>query len=235
MVLKQSSSAAPHKKNHLLGDGRYSSLPVMKSSLVSSGNISSLVNRIKLVVLSPRECWSTISAEPADPQKLFKGMVLPLIVVGAVARILGLQVFGVNFGPLGTWRPSLLSSLSAEISVALIQTVLFFVAVALIQRLAQFFSGNATRERATSLVAHAMLPSLVAGILGILPLLGLLGIILGIVGLYAFYQGVSVMTSVTEQHRLGFTASFIGIMILVSMVVYWVTFAMVPFPAPPLQ
>jgi hypothetical protein len=207
----------------------------MSTPLTNLIDLPFLINRIKLVVLSPKTCWSTIASEQTDPAKLVKGMVVPLVVAGALARALRLQIFGLSYGALGTWRPPLISSLSAQLSTALVQIVLFFVSVALIQRLAQFFSGNATRERATSLIAHAMLPSLLAGILGIVPFLGILGIVLGVVGLYALYHGVSAMTSVTEQHRLGFTASFVCIMLIVSLVLYWVTFTVVSFPTAPLS
>ena len=194
-----------------------------------------LISRIKLVALSPKSCWSTIANEQADASKLLKGMVVPLLLVGALARAIGLCVVGLNLGPLGTWRPDFLPTLVSQLSAALVQVVVFLISVELVQRLAPFFSGNATRDRATSLVAHAMLPSLLAGILGIFPLLGILGFVLGIVGLYAFYQGVSVMTSVTEQQRLGFTASFICIMIVASVLLYFVASMFISAPMPPLS
>lgn len=207
----------------------------MSTSLTNLVDLPFLISRIKLVVLSPKNCWSTITSEQADASKLLKGMVAPLILVGAVARAIGLCVIGLNLGPFGTWRPPFFPTLVSQLSTAVIQVVVFLISVELVQRLAKFFSGNATRERAMSLVAHAMLPLLLAGILALFPLLGILGFILGIVGLYAFYQGVSVMTSVTEQQRLGFVASFICIMIVASVILYFVSSMFISAPIPPLS
>jgi hypothetical protein len=163
-------------------------------------------------------------------------MLLPLIIAGAVAQIIRLWAIGVDMDPFGRWHADLFPTLFSQLFAAIIQVALFFVSVELVQRLAQFFSGGATRERAMSLVAHAMLPSLAAGILWVVPLPGFLmltlALILAVVGLYAFYQGVSVMTSVTEQNRLGFTASLIGITLLVGLVLNWVVGSS---PRPPLS
>jgi hypothetical protein len=165
-------------------------------------------------------------------------MVAPLILSGVLTQLIGFCVIGINVGPFGTWRASLFQTLFWRLSLAITLVVMLLAAVELVQRLAPYFSGNATRERAVSLVVHAMLPWLSADIIAVEPIFGSLAVILelisGLVGLYAFYEGVSVMTSVTEQQRLGFTGSFVGIMILACVALFSVTRLFVSFPAPPL-
>lgn len=180
---------------------------------------SSVIARVKLVTLSPKECWNTIASEQHDPKTLVKNVIAPLVAAGALAQFLGLQIFGFAMPLLGTWRPPLVSSLIHFLLRAVVQVAMLFIAGFVVQKLSTTFQGSASREKAFSLVAHAALPGLAAGLLGIFPPLLAIGLILGIVGIYAFYSGISTMTAVPEGSRLMFVLSCVVVMIVLGFVV----------------
>ncbi len=111
---------------------------------------------------------------------------------------------------------------------------MIFISSLIIQKLAGFFHGSATPDRAFSLVAHSMLPTLVGSLLAIYPLLGIFGIVFTALSLSALYHGAPVMTTVSSSKILGFIAAFIVSMILTSMVIYGALGFMVSLPQPPL-
>jgi len=205
------------------------------SATTKSFDLSAIINRAKLVILSPKECWQTISKESHNPKDLLRSTVVPLMIAGIICSTIGMQVFGMNLGPLGTWRPPLFQYLISQIVFGVVGVVGIFISAIVLQKLAGFFQGAATSDRAFSLIAHAMLPMLVGNLLAIYPLLGVLGIIFSIISLCALYFGAPMMTTVTSNKTLGFVAAFLVSMILVSIVMGGVVTFMMPMPVPPLS
>jgi hypothetical protein len=202
---------------------------------LQSFNFAALINRIKLVILSPKECWKTITSEEHEPKALVIHVILPLVILGIICSTIGLQVFGISMGPLGTWRPPLVSFLLSQIVNGLMTVVGVFVSAWLVQKLASFFQGTTTPSRAFSLVTHAMLPVLASNLLTIFPPLSILGLVLLVISLYTLYQGSSVMTTVPENKRLSFVVSFIACAILLSLLFAAVSAPFMGSPVPPLS
>ncbi|MFN4897183.1 MAG: Yip1 family protein [Pseudomonadota bacterium] len=197
-------------------------------------DLSAVFNRCKLVLLSPKECWQTISQEAHTPQALLRSTLIPLLLAGILCATIGMQLFGMNMGPLGTWRPAFFQYLVAQIASGVLGIAMLFIGAWLMQKLAQFFQGSVSFDRAFSLLGHASLPMLVAGLLTIYPLLGALGIVCTVIGLYALYHGSIAMTSVARNKALGFLAAFLVSMLLTSIVVYGLASLVITFPQPPL-
>ena len=53
-----------------------------------------LVARAKAILMTPKQEWPVIDAEPLNVRELLLGYVLPLAAIGPVARFLGLTIFG---------------------------------------------------------------------------------------------------------------------------------------------
>lgn len=194
--------------------------------------ITSLINRLKLVILSPKECWQTIASENESPKSILTHLIIPLVVVGALCSIVGLQVFGITMGPLGTWRPPLVAFTLSTVVMSALQIVSLYIGAFLVQKLAPLFQGSASPTQAFSLVAHAALPGLFASVLTIYPPLGLLGAVLAIISLYTLFQGISKMTTISENKRLPFIAALIVSMILVSLVLGGLSNLLITPPTP---
>ena len=198
-------------------------------------NLPLLIEKAKLVILSPKECWQKISSENTPPKELVQSIVAPLLVLGVVLSVVGLQVFGIYMGPLGTWRPPLFPHLFSQIGFAIISVVMLYVSAFIVQKLAELFHGTATPERAFSLVTHAVLPMMVGNLLAFYPILGVLGLVFTVISVIALYHGIPAMTTVAPNKTLGFIAAYICIMILASLVIYGLAAFVVPLPQPPLM
>jgi hypothetical protein len=198
-------------------------------------NLPLLIEKAKLVILSPKECWQKISNENTPPKELVQSIVTPLLVLSVVLSVVGLQVFGIYMGPLGTWRPPLFPHLFSQIGFAIISVVMLYVSAFIVQKLAGLFHGTATPERAFSLVTHAVLPMMVGNLLAFYPILGILGLVFTVISVIALYHGIPAMTTVAPNKTLGFIAAYICIMILASLVIYGLAAFVVPLPQPPLM
>jgi hypothetical protein len=198
-------------------------------------NLPLLIEKAKLVILSPKECWQKISNENTPPKELVQTIIAPLLVVGVVLSVVGLQVFGIYMGPLGTWRPPFFPHLFSQIGFAIISVVMLYVSAFIVQKLAGLFHGTATPERAFSLVTHAVLPMMVGNLLAFYPILGILGLVFTVISVIALYHGIPAMTTVAPNKTLGFIAAYICIMILASLVIYGLAAFVVPLPQPPLM
>jgi hypothetical protein len=194
--------------------------------------LTSLINRLKLVILSPKECWQTIANQDENPTNILTHTIIPVVVAGTICSIVGLQVFGLSIGALGTWRPPLVSFTLSSIVAGISQIVTLYIGAFLVQKLAPLFQGQASPSRAFSLVSHAALPGLFASVLTLYPPLGILGVVLAVVSLYALFQGIPKMTTVTEDKRLAFAAAFIASMILISLALAVVSGTLVSIPSP---
>jgi hypothetical protein len=196
---------------------------------------AALIERVKLVLLKPSECWNSIASETANVQHLMRSLVVPLAVISSACQFIGLQVFGVSFPGLGTWRPPLFSSLAWHIATVLLQVALVFIGAIVVEKVAKLFKGEATRERSYSLLAHSMIPGAVGGVLGLVPFLSIFSFIFAILGLFTLYNGTTKMTTVAESKKLFFTLAVIVSLMATGMVVFFIGSSLISQPVPGLN
>jgi len=79
-----------------------------------------LVARAKAILMTPKQEWAAIDTEPLDVTALLTGYVIPLALIGPIARFIGFSVLG--FG--GFFR----LSVGMGISQAILGFVLAIVA-----------------------------------------------------------------------------------------------------------
>jgi hypothetical protein len=176
--------------------------------------LSHPIDRLALVLFSPKRCWATIMQEQYGPKDILLSTVLPLLIMGAICSIAGHWMFLQGTGYLPTISSMALSStLGCLLSVALL-----FVGAWLVQKLAGLFKGAASFRNAFSLIAHAELPLFAGSLFGIYPPAAILALPLAAVSVYCFFQGVLRMTTVPTSKRLGFTVLFIAVYIIFSTV-----------------
>jgi hypothetical protein len=127
-----------------------------------------VLQRARNIIMIPKTEWLVIAAEEPNTAEIFKGYVLPVALIPAIAYIIGI-------GVIGRGR---MSSFSWGIAMGLIQFILAFVGVYLsayvIAYLAPRFASQQDMGRAVQLVAYSYTPTWVAGILSLVPALGVL-------------------------------------------------------------
>ena len=176
-----------------------------------------LLDRVKNILLNPREEWRVIDAEPATPAELYKEYIIPLAAVGPVASAIGSLVFGYHAFGL-SYRPPIGTVLSSTIVTYLLTLGGVYVLALIIDALAPHFGGTANQLQALKVAAYSSTASWVAGIFGLIPALSWLGI-LGLYSLYLLYLGLPVLMKAPEDKAAGYTAVIVIAAIVLFLVI----------------
>lgn len=190
---------------------------------VGSNRRSGLIDRAKAMILTPRDEWPKIAAEPETAQEAFTHYVLPLAAIGPVASLLGGQIFG--FSMMGiTYRPGLINAITGAVIGYLLTLVGVWVLSMIANALAPKFGGTSSRTNAMKLIAYGTTAAWLAGLFGLIPSLALFGL-LGLYSLYLYYTGATPMMKVPLDKAPGYTAVTILCAVLLMLVVTPITAA----------
>lgn len=175
-----------------------------------------LIERVKAIILKPKDEWPRIAAEPTTQAQILKSHVLPLAAIGPVASLLGGQIFG--YGGFGfSFRPGIVSALVTALLGFALTILGVFVLAYIADRLASRFGGQPDKVRAFKLVAYGATAAWVAGIFGLIPALAVFGL-LGLYTVYLFYTGSAPLMQVPDDKRIAYTA----VTFLAAAVLYWI-------------
>lgn len=166
---------------------------------------SGLVERAKAITLRPDETWPVVAAEHSSPGEIITRYAIPLAAIGPVAGLIGEQLFGVGM-VFAHYKPSLLSSVITAIGGYIMALAGLIVVALVADYLAPRFDGQPNRTQAFKLVAYAMTPGWIAGMLGLFPALAILILIASLYGIYLFYKGAGPLMKVPEPKVGTFTA-----------------------------
>ena len=184
-----------------------------------------LVERVRRILLTPREEWQVIDTEPPTPSSLYTGYIMPLAAIGPIAQVIGYSVFGVSF--LGTtYRTPLGTAITGAIVSYALMLVGVFVLALVIDWLAPTFGGTRNQIQALKVSAYASTASWLAGVFAILPGLRVLGI-LGLYSLYLLYLGLPVLMKTPAERAMGYTVLVVIAAVVLFMLVGLVAGALV--------
>jgi hypothetical protein len=174
-----------------------------------------IAERIKGILLRPREEWRIVAGEAATIAELYRNYILILAAVGPIAAFVGMSLVGISLPMGGAHRTSITSGiLSALLHYGLSLAGVYILAW-LIDALAPAFVGEKDLNRAFKLAAYSYTPSWLAGVFALIPALGFLGI-LGLYGLYLLYVGLPVLMRCPNEKAAGYTAAILVAAIVIS-------------------
>ena len=170
-----------------------------------------LIERVKSILLNPKEEWPKIAAETATVQSLYVGYIMILAAIGPIVMLVAFGALGFGFGA-GTAVFAYIHSLVGVAILALIVDVL-----------APSFGGTKDYVAAMKLVAYSFTAVWIAQIGLLIPVLGLLIVLAGLIyGFYLFFLGVPVLKKSTPDKAVPFTivvvVSAIVLMYLLGMI-----------------
>jgi Yip1 domain len=178
-------------------------------------------DRAKNIVLTPRVEWLAIEAEPTSIPDIYRGYVVPLALIPAVAGFIGASIVGVSVPGLGTVRAGFFAGLFSAILQFGLSLVLVYVLALIIDALAPTFEGQKNPLAAFKVAAYSMTPTWLAGIFAVIPSISFLSL-LGLYGIYVLYLGLPPLMSAPADKALGYTA-----VVVLSAIVLSVVFAAV--------
>jgi sterol desaturase/sphingolipid hydroxylase (fatty acid hydroxylase superfamily) len=190
-----------------------------------------LSERVKGILLKPKQEWQTISKETTVIPELYKTYVVILAAIGPVASIIGMSIVGISIPFVGSFRVSIFASISSAIVHYILTLVGVYVLALIIDALAPTFSGRKSLNQAFKVAAYSYTPGLVVGVVGIIPSLSPL-MILGLYGFYLLYLGLPVVMESPQEKSLGYTIAVIIAAIVIFMVIGFISRAFISYPAP---
>ncbi len=111
-----------------------------------------LVQRVKDILLAPRQARPAIEAEATDTASLYKNYIAILAIIPAVAGFIGMSVVG--FGMMGvTIRLPFVNGLAQMITGYVLSLAMVFVVALIVDALAPGFGGQKSQINALKLVA----------------------------------------------------------------------------------
>lgn len=188
-------------------------------SVVEPGSAGAgLVERVKNILLKPKETWEVIDDEPATVGGLYKGYIIPLAVIPAVCGAIGSSLIGVGAMGIHVKTPIVAALVGGVFSFAMSLIVVYVMSL-IIDFLAPNFGGTKNPIQAFKVAAYSYTPSWIAGVFGLLPALMPLTVIAALYGLYLLYLGLPRLMKSPEDKSLPYTALVIVAALVVSIVI----------------
>lgn len=181
----------------------------------------SLQTRVQAILTKPAEEWRVIAAEPADVQGLIRDYAAPLAAIPAVCQWLGFSLIG--FGPF--FRVGIVRGFVNAVVSWVMALIGVWISAVVIEKLAPTFQSKGNTVQAMKLVAYAMTPVWVAGVLNLIPALSPLVIIAGLYAIYIFYLGLPVLMGTPSGQVIPYMVVSAVVIIVLSIVLAMVATA----------
>jgi hypothetical protein len=179
---------------------------------------TSLVARIRNILLQPSVEWDKIALETTTAKDVFSRYVLILAAIPALASLIGSQVFGVN-AFLFSVKPPLWQSAMTAVLVYGLSLVSVWVLSLVINALTPTFQGEKNTTQAYKVAAYSNTPGWLVGIFSLIPHLGVLGL-LGLYGIYLLYRGLPRLMKSPVEKSTTFTLAVVVVGIVVNLVLF---------------
>jgi hypothetical protein len=192
--------------------------------------IMALIDRVKRILLSPKEEWPAIDAEQTSVAGLYTGFIIPLAAIGPIASIVGWTVFGLSTPFTGSYRIPIGFAVRNAAFQYVGALVGVFVLALIIDALAPTFGGQKNQIQALKVAAYSATAAWVAGIFGLIPALGFLGL-LGLYSLYLLFLGLPILMKAPEDKAMGYTLVVVVVAIVLGFLISSLTARFMWHPA----
>lgn len=176
-----------------------------------------IIERVKNIIVNPKKEWEVIDGETATLSSLLTGYVLPLTALAAIAGFIGYAFIGVDLG-FGIRMKGINWGLYQGLSTLIVGILAFVVSSYVVDALAGSFASEKNINKSAQLVAYAITPSMIGGILGIVPMLALIGVLFGLYSIYLWYLGLGPIKKTPEDKKIVYIIVCILVYIVVMVV-----------------
>jgi hypothetical protein len=183
--------------------------------------------RIKGILLRPKEEWQTIAAETTSISELYRSYIIFLAAIGPVAFFIGMSIVGVSLPVGGSYRVSISSGIAAALVQYVLTLASVYVLAFIIDTLAPTFSGEKDINQALKLATYSYTPGWLVGIFSLIPALAVLGI-LGLYGIYLLYVGLPILMKSPKEKSTGYTIAILIAAIIIFLVIGAISRALMP-------
>lgn len=182
-----------------------------------------LINRVKTILLSPKEALTSVKTEEMPLAETMKQYVAILAAIPAVGYFIGHALIGLPLvGRLSFGRTLLFAIVSY-----VLQLILVVVFAKVIDALASNFGGVKSETNSFKLAVYTSTPAWVAGAFNLIPTLSPLAYFGWIYGIYIFYTGLPILMESPKEKTVAYTVVSLIVMIVITVIIYAIASAIV--------
>lgn len=164
-----------------------------------------IIQRVKDILLSPKQTWPVIEAESTDNTTLYTQYLMILAAIPAVAGFIGMSIFGVSAMGMSIRVPFVAGLVNMVVGYVLSLAMVYVLSL-IADALAPTFGGQKDSMKALKLIAYGSTAGMVGGIFSVIPALSALGLIASLYSIYLLFLGVPVMMKSPQEKALPYTA-----------------------------
>ena len=176
-----------------------------------------LVDRVKNILLQPKQEWAVIETEATDPKTLYTTYAMILAAIPAVAGFIGGSIIGYSAFGISV-RVPMVQGIAGMIVGYVLSLGGVYVLALIIDALAPNFGGTKNMNQALKLAVYSATASWLAGIFSMVPGLRILGL-LGLYSLYLLYTGLPLLMKSPEDKSMTYTIVIVVCAIVISIVI----------------
>jgi hypothetical protein len=177
-----------------------------------------IVQRVKDIILKPKDTWPVIKTEQTTIQELYTSYAVILAAIPPLASFIGMSLLGISMMSV-RYRISFGMGISHAIVSYVLSLVGLYVVAQIIDALAPSFGSQKNLVNAMKVAVYSSTPSWVAGILMIIPFLAPVAMLLSLYSLYLFYLGLPIMMETPKDKAMGYFVLTIVISIVVFILI----------------
>lgn len=179
-----------------------------------------IIDRVKNILITPQKEWQVINTEPGNATGITTTYLLPLILIGAIASLIGFGFIGVG---LGLFKIAGISwGIKMAIGYAIRNIASVFILAFIIDTIAPNFNAEKNFDKSFQVAAYCFTPTLVAGIFMIIPALGFIAAAAGLYGLYLLYVGLPILKKSPADKSANYFVVVLVVSIVAGMILYYI-------------
>jgi hypothetical protein len=181
---------------------------------------SSLLDRVKNMILTPKTEWPVVAGEPTAIGQLYVSYVAPLALLAAVLAFIHVTLIGVHLPFGGTIRQPFSIGLTSLVMTLVGAFIGLLIVGFIINVLAPTFDGVRDMRQAVKTAAYAFTPAWIGAVFGLLPAFStLLQLVADCYAIYVLYLGLPIMMRGKPEKAVGYTASVVVCTIILGFVI----------------
>jgi len=177
-----------------------------------------IVERVKKLILQPKQEWQVIDGETQTVQGLYTQYVMILAAIPAVCGFIGLSLIGIGvFG--ASYRMPIAAGVAHMVVQYLMSLGMVYLMALIIDALAPNFGSQKNFIQALKVAAFFPTAAWLAGVFSIIPSLGIIGTLLALYSLYLLFVGLPILMKTPEDKAIPYVVVVIIAAIVISVVI----------------
>ena len=186
-----------------------------------------LVERVKKLLLTPKQEWAVINGETHTVAGLYTQYVMILAAIPAVCAFIGWSIVG--YSGMGTpYRMPMGPGVASMVLNYLLGLGAVYAIALVIDGLAPNFGGEKNFMQALKVAAFFPTASWISGVFAIIPALTILTIVGGLYSLYLLWAGLEPLMKVPEDKSIAYTVVVMIVAIVLMVVISTLAALVIP-------